>query len=285
MLLTGSPGLPYLVLVMMSALTMTTVIFITHHLITEGQDSGGRLLYRAEKAQPISDIITSTVGKVSGREESRVATSDCHLLRSKPMEPVPQRSRCEKSHCAEFLSRKDKTRRRNCRYMALEKFRNDKLVMRENDCDFMNGANRKPVALVSPPGAGNTWVRGLLERATGFCTGYNNCDHAMLTRGFIGENINSGSVLVVKTHMTKPQWSGGRVIKPTYAMFGSAIVLLRNPHDSMIAEWNRVLTQRGEEEVLLSKRGSNRTVVRGFFSHTGVAAKDAWCEWHNLHLL
>ena len=39
------------------------------------------------------------------------------------------------------------------------------------ECRFMNGTNRAPVALVSFPGSGNTWVRGLLEQATGICTG------------------------------------------------------------------------------------------------------------------
>ena len=38
-------------------------------------------------------------------------------------------------------------------------------------CHFMNGTGRSAVALVSFPGSGNTWVRGLLETATGVCTG------------------------------------------------------------------------------------------------------------------
>ncbi len=38
-------------------------------------------------------------------------------------------------------------------------------------CRLMNGTNRGAVALVSLPGSGNTWVRGLLEQATGVCTG------------------------------------------------------------------------------------------------------------------
>ena len=38
-------------------------------------------------------------------------------------------------------------------------------------CRFLEGSGRKRVALVSLPGSGNTWVRGLLEKATGVCTG------------------------------------------------------------------------------------------------------------------
>ena len=38
-------------------------------------------------------------------------------------------------------------------------------------CCFMDGSKRAAVALVSHPGSGNTWIRGLLEKATGVCTG------------------------------------------------------------------------------------------------------------------
>ena len=44
----------------------------------------------------------------------------------------------------------------------------------------MNGTGRAAVALVSFPGSGNTWVRGLLEQASGICTG-KLCDiHVMI---------------------------------------------------------------------------------------------------------
>ena len=38
-------------------------------------------------------------------------------------------------------------------------------------CHFINGTRRAAVALASFPGSGNTWVRGLLEKTTGVCTG------------------------------------------------------------------------------------------------------------------
>ena len=41
----------------------------------------------------------------------------------------------------------------------------------DGSCRFINGSRRAAVALVSFPGSGNTWVRGLLEKATGVCTG------------------------------------------------------------------------------------------------------------------
>ena len=44
---------------------------------------------------------------------------------------------------------------------------------RLGDCVFVDPASRSGgvVALVSLPGSGNTWLRGLLEKATGVCTG------------------------------------------------------------------------------------------------------------------
>ena len=44
-------------------------------------------------------------------------------------------------------------------------------LLPSGECRFMNGSGRSPVGLVSFPGSGNTWVRGLLQKATGICTG------------------------------------------------------------------------------------------------------------------
>ena len=41
----------------------------------------------------------------------------------------------------------------------------------DGSCHFINGNKRAAVALASFPGSGNTWVRQLLEKATGICTG------------------------------------------------------------------------------------------------------------------
>ena len=59
-----------------------------------------------------------------------------------------------------------------------------------NACRFIHG-QRHPVALVSFPGSGNTWVRGLLEQSTGVCTGAEYCDSSLRGSGFIGEAITS----------------------------------------------------------------------------------------------
>ena len=57
--------------------------------------------------------------------------------------------------------------------------------------------------LLSIPGSGNTWLRYLIQRTTGFATGslYNNGD--LYNNGFPGEIINDGTSIVVKSHLFK----------------------------------------------------------------------------------
>ncbi|XP_051540755.1 WSC domain-containing protein 1-like [Myxocyprinus asiaticus] len=88
------------------------------------------------------------------------------------------------------------------------------------------------VALSSFPGAGNTWLRHLIELATGFYTGSYYFDGSLYNKGFKGEKDywQSGRVICVKTHE-----SGQREIET----FDSAILLMRNPYRSLMAEFNR----------------------------------------------
>ena len=69
---------------------------------------------------------------------------------------------CSDLLCSEFLTAEDKERSHKCGGNG---------IPRIVKCHFMDGTNRSPVALASYPGSGNTWVRGLLEQATGICTG------------------------------------------------------------------------------------------------------------------
>jgi len=88
----------------------------------------------------------------------------------------------------------------------------------------------KAVALASFPGSGNTWLRYLLQQATGISTGSVYKDYALLKNGFPAENISNGSVLAVKTH----EW-GREAMQP----FDSAILVVRDPFSSLRAEFNR----------------------------------------------
>ena len=106
---------------------------------------------------------------------------------------------------------------------------------KDNGCRFLDGRKRGIVALASFPGSGNTWVRTLLEKATGVCSGSYTCDMSLRYAGFTGEGIQSPNVVVVKTHQAAPHWGDGR----SSLKFSSAIVIVRNPLDALVSDWNR----------------------------------------------
>ena len=74
---------------------------------------------------------------------------------------------CSDAHCTQFLSLDEKRRFEGC----TNKITTRKTPLRDGSCRFMNGSARPTVALASFPGSGNTWVRGLLQKTTGICTG------------------------------------------------------------------------------------------------------------------
>ena len=88
---------------------------------------------------------------------------------------------CSDPVCLKYLTQLDKRNFETCasrarvRYRQLLKLNDTDVTLPPGKCHFMNGTNREAVALVSFPGSGNTWVRGLLEQATGVCTGRSVC--------------------------------------------------------------------------------------------------------------
>ncbi|KAJ8916603.1 hypothetical protein NQ315_000248, partial [Exocentrus adspersus] len=86
------------------------------------------------------------------------------------------------------------------------------------------------VALASFPGSGNTWLRYLLQQATGIYTGSVYKDYGLLKNGFPAENVCNGSVLAVKTH----EWGSKARSK-----FSKTILLVRAPGPAIQAEFNR----------------------------------------------
>ena len=72
--------------------------------------------------------------------------------------------------CLEYLSHSEMNVYTNCSTIC-EKKKHKFGSAVPGACRFMNGYGRLPVALASFPGSGNTWVRGLLEKITGICTG------------------------------------------------------------------------------------------------------------------
>ncbi|XP_077966625.1 sialate:O-sulfotransferase 2-like [Styela clava] len=110
---------------------------------------------------------------------------------------------------------------------------------------FLLPKQNKPILLASYPGSGNTWIRYLIEIATGIYTGsvYNDAD--LYEGGMLGQFLPafSGRIVVVKDHLLELK------ISPNYKM---AILLIRNPYDAILAEFTRRNTR----------------------SHTGVANSD-----------
>ena len=102
---------------------------------------------------------------------------------------------------------------------------------------FLN--RTKPItALVSFPGSGNTWMRYLIEQATGVLTGSVYCDRGLKVV-HPGEHIVTGNVIVVKTHQAE-----ATLVPVSQEMFGKAhfnqaIFLIRNPYDALLSEANR----------------------------------------------
>ena len=78
------------------------------------------------------------------------------------------------------------------------------------ECRFMKGEGRAAVALASLPGSGNTWVRGLLEKATGICTG--ECLIIIMTVG-MGFIMNLPMQLCITQVYSSQQSSGARLLR------------------------------------------------------------------------
>lgn len=80
---------------------------------------------------------------------------------------------CKDALCSEFLSQEDWRRVDRC----INKFRARGVLAKVGPtmvphCHFVNHTSHLAnVLLISFPGSGNTWVRGLLEKTTGICTG------------------------------------------------------------------------------------------------------------------
>ena len=150
---------------------------------------------------------------------------------------IVPKSACRGPLCSEYLTKEDKNRFASC----LHKVKSNGGHPQDGQCQFMPQTHRAPVALASYPGSGNTWLRGLLEAATGICTGFEFCDISMRVKGFAGENIVSGAVLAVKTH-GYPHWKtkGKHNNNNNNGVhFDSAVVIVRNPLNAFVAEWNR----------------------------------------------
>lgn len=226
-------------------------------------------LYYGERGVNKSSVSINTATTVE-TYEFKTAPKTAQAVHSiKPSKivgpPISKPANCYKEHCTEHLQRNELLAMNKCLQGTSQRAKQEHYdsLIRDNDCNFMDGTHRRPVALASAEGSGNTWIRGLLERATGICTGFLYCDYEMRKDGFIGEGIKSGSVLVVKTHTGTTQWYGVKYAQPKRyePYYGSAIFILRNPYDSLISEWNRRVTNAVMKKRHMPHNGSHVNVV------------------------
>ena len=187
-----------------------------------------------------------------------------------PVDSIDVDSDCKTKMCVEYMSEEDVVRYEKC-WKKTEHYNVTRIL--DSGCRFIDGRKREAVALASFPGSGNTWVRDLLEKATGVCTGAYCCDISLRATGFTGEFIQSGSVLVVKTHRSTPMWSDtsdhARFDSwDDQAVFGAAIVIIRNPLNALVSEWNRIVAN-----------GFRRETVR-LGTHTHRAEEWHFSEFH-----
>ena len=120
-------------------------------------------------------------------------------------------------------------------------------------CKMMSFKNSGPVvALGSFPGSGNSWVRQLLESATGIYTGAVYCDKSYIEKGMIGEGVTTENVIAIKTHASPK--AAKKVIN-----HDKAIYVVRNPFGSILANYNRLLGKKYSEDA--SSVGGGHTFV------------------------
>jgi hypothetical protein len=149
-------------------------------------------------------------------------------------------SNCTDKICSEFLNGSDMLRFKQCVNVTWKLSVEEYNEPNNSVCVFVNESDRYPLSLASYPGSGNTWVRGLLQKVTGLCTGAIYCDVELRQNGFPGENIHNG-VTLVKTHQVDPRWewieySKNEMTAPAYS---GGVFILRNPFHAIVAEFQR----------------------------------------------
>lgn len=112
----------------------------------------------------------------------------------------------------------------------------------ELDCTVHEGKPKQfqYVPLLSWPGSGNTWLRFLIEQATGWQTTTVEKGDKKLAPFFVGEYDYplSGKSIVQKTHYFTYVRSWFKEID-TYKMAHSCVLLIRSPIDAFLAEFQR----------------------------------------------
>lgn len=88
-----------------------------------------------------------------------------------PSAPLPDVGQCSDEYCLEYLSQVERRQFDECKQRTVSERDRIGSIQSNDTCHFQNGTSRHPVALASFPGSGSTWMRGLLQKVTGICTG------------------------------------------------------------------------------------------------------------------
>lgn len=79
---------------------------------------------------------------------------------------------CNDRPCLDYLSKEERVQYHSCYNKTVdEKVARKFGPIHPGKCTFQNSSLRYPVGLGSFQGSGNTWLRGLLEKVTGICSG------------------------------------------------------------------------------------------------------------------
>ncbi|XP_068220450.1 sialate:O-sulfotransferase 1-like [Palaemon carinicauda] len=96
--------------------------------------------------------------------------------------------------------------------------------------------------LVSFPRSGNTWVRYLIEGASGIFTGSKYGNSMLVKMGFLGEFISfkSRRTIINKIHSNT---------RKKVRDFSKVILLIRNPAKSIVSYWNYNNNKKGKKRI------------------------------------
>ena len=207
------------------------------------RDEGGANKERGDRGQFLnSEKMLALQAQMKERESQAMRKKDQFQKVAELLKAFTNNTGCKKPMCTDFLTSYDLSHYRYCTKKAKIRYNKEPPNSR---CSFINGTMRDAVALVSHPGSGHHWIRQLLQMSSGLCTGGLECDVKLRRSGFPGENLRSGTVLVVSTHQTKPTWTrvkgAGDSIPFNNSidipMFGSAVLLVRDPFLALANLW------------------------------------------------
>ena len=139
------------------------------------------LLVRERTMEREGEVERATAGIVKNRGPHVVSKEDYYVKHATSTYQPPTThthhhhhnitrtpSQCSHPPCLQYLSAQERYIFNKCQKRTITKVSHGVPACK---CRFRNGVGKKRAAIVSLPGSGNTWIRGLLEKASGLCTG------------------------------------------------------------------------------------------------------------------